>query len=96
MILYPISVGRFSPRFRLPKVDRCRRRTDCAAEGGGEHHGSVSVSGEPFFLVLIIFVVTTAVADGANKRWSTRGRSRRCHEGRALPGAVAEVSCSWL
>jgi hypothetical protein len=26
------------PRGRSPKGDRCRRRTDCAAEGTGEHH----------------------------------------------------------
>lgn len=37
-------------------------------------------SGEPFLVVLIISVVTTAVAGDDKRVWSTMGRPRRCHE----------------
>ena len=50
MIVYPIPVGLFSPRGRSPKVDRCRRRTGCAAEGSGEHHGQRRRLGRTFLL----------------------------------------------
>jgi hypothetical protein len=47
MIIYPIPVGLVSRAGRSSKVGRCRRRTDCAAEGSGENHHQRRVSGEP-------------------------------------------------
>ena len=47
MIVYPIPVGLFSRRGRSPKIARCRRRTDCAAEEAASTTISGGVSGEP-------------------------------------------------
>jgi hypothetical protein len=49
--LYPIPGWAGFLRGRSPKVDRCRLRTDCAAEGSGEHHHQPRVSGEPSLLL---------------------------------------------
>ena len=96
MIIYPIPVGLFFPRGRSPKVDRCRRRTDCAAEGSGEHHDQRRRLGRTFLLVLIIFVVTTAVASADRKRLVNEGASASLpRRKRQLPGAVSVVSWSW-
>jgi len=38
MIIYPIPVVLVFRAAGRPKVDRCRRRTGCLAEGSGEHH----------------------------------------------------------
>jgi hypothetical protein len=38
------------PRSWSPKVDRCRRRTGCLAEGSGEHHRQQRPLGRTFLL----------------------------------------------
>jgi hypothetical protein len=97
MVVYPIPDGLSSSRGRSPKVDRCRRWTDCAAEGGGEHRDQRRRLGRTFLLVLIIFVVTTAVADAARKRLVNEGASAALPQKKGqLPGAIPQVSCSWL
>ena len=50
MISLPDSGWAVLPARPVARVDRCRRRTGCAAEGSGEHHHSGGVSGEPSFL----------------------------------------------
>jgi hypothetical protein len=48
-------------------------------------------------LVLIIFVVTTAVAGASRKRLVTEGASAALPQRKGqLPGAIPQVSCSWL
>src|SRR5215207_1984862 len=79
-----------------PREAGVARRTDCASEGGGEHHDQCRRLGRTFLLVLIIFV-TTAVADAARKRLVNEEASLALPQRKGqLPGAIPQVSCSWL
>ena len=93
MIVYTNPV----PRGRSPKVTRCRGRIGAAAEGSGEHHDQRRPSRANLPPVLIILVVTTAVAEAARKRLVNEGASAALpgRTGR-LAGAIPQVSCSWL
>jgi hypothetical protein len=62
---------------------------------------SITISGghlgRTFLLVLIISVVATAVADAARKRLVNEGASAALRQRKGqLPGAIPQVSCSWL
>jgi hypothetical protein len=95
MIVYPIPVGLFS-RGQSPGVDRCRRRTAPSPREAASTTGSGGVSGEPSCWVLIIFVVTTAVAKGDRRCLVSVGASASLPGWkRQLPGTVPAVPWSW-
>ena len=97
MIVYRIPVGLFFPA----PVAQGRQASPAhgllpGAKGGGEHHQQRLHLGRTFLVVLIIFVVTTAVAYGDRNAFGQRGGVRVVATDAGLPGAVPAVSWSWL
>src|SRR5215203_4941198 len=96
MIVYPIpSLGWFPARpvargWQVSPAHRPSPREAASATGSG------GVSGEPSCWVLIIFVVTTAVAKGDRRCLVSVGASASLPGWkRQLPGAVPAVPWSW-